>query len=285
MFLRNFPLLPRKKDTHKGHYGHVLVIGGSRSMSGAPRLASAACLASGAGLVTAAVPESLTGLFSKKSIPEVMCLPLPETPRGTLAPRGYSRVMNFIKKRRVTCVAIGPGLSHEKKVSDLVLKWVKDIPVPVVLDADGLNAYKGRSKKLKLHRSALVVTPHAGEFERVFSSKLPAENAKRAELAKKLSRFYDVTIVLKGHRTRVVHEDTAYENHTGNPGMAKGGSGDVLTGMIAAFIAQGLSPFKAAAWAVYFHGKAADLVVKTKGELSLLASDIINFLPTAFYQK
>ena len=125
------------------------------------------------------------------------------------------------------------------------------------------------------------MTPHAGEFERVFSIKLPENLLLCLSLAKKISRFYDAILVLKGHKTLVVYRDKIYINSTGNPGMAKGGAGDVLTGTIAAFIAQGLSGFEAARWAVYFHGKAGDLAVRRKGELGLLASDIIKYLPAA----
>ena len=280
-----FPLLPRKKDTDKSAYGHVLVLAGSGRMSGAARLVGRACLSAGAGLVTVGVPESVSGIFSKKALAELMCLPLPETHAGTLATAGYSKIMSFIRARRVNGVAIGPGLSHETTTSTLIRKLVKNIPLPVVLDADGLNAYKEKSAELKKHRGALIVTPHRAEFERLFSQKWPTNPARRAALAKNLSRFYDVTIVLKGHHTLVVQKNEIYKNRTGNPGMAKGGSGDVLTGVIAAFIAQGLSPFQAASWAVYFHGKAADLAVKTKSELSLLASDIIDNLSNAFRQK
>ena len=280
-----FPLIPRKKESDKSRYGHVLVLAGSRTMSGAPQLVSRACLASGAGLLTVGLPQSIRGVFSKRALAEAMCLPLPETSSGTLNASAYPKIVSFIRSRKVSVLALGPGLSHEGGVTSLVRKLVKTVNIPIVLDADGLNAFKGKGGELKKHRGPLVVTPHRKEFERLFSKKWPESRGARAALAKKLSRLYDVSIVLKGHRTLVVEGGRVYENRTGNPGMAKGGSGDVLTGILAAFIAQGLSPFKAAAWAVYFHGKAADLAVKSKGELGLLAGDIIDALPQVFRRK
>ena len=239
MFSKNtrFPLVPRKKNTDKSHYGHVLVVAGSRVMTGAPQLVGRACLSSGAGLVTVAVPKSALASFSKKALSELMCLELPETAQGTLAADAYSRIMDFVRARAISCVAIGPGLSHKKSASALVRRLMKNLKVPIVLDADGLNAYKGKSAQLREHRAPLIVTPHSGEFERLFSEKWPKHLPARVLLAKKLSRFYDVTIVLKGHRTLVVQNSRVYENRTGNPGMAKGGSGDVLTGIIGAFVA------------------------------------------------
>ena len=295
MRLSAFPLVPRKKNTDKGHYGHALLVAGSSGMSGAPQLAAAACLRSGAGLVTAAVPRSVVPVFAKKALAEAMCLSLAETKAGVLSPAAYPKIVSFIRQRRVNALAVGPGLSHEAGVSGLVRKLIQNVPVPAVLDADGLNAFsarggsafggKGWLDALKKHRGPLVLTPHRGEFERLFSEKWPEQKNRRASLAKKLSRSYDVTLVLKGHRTLVARRDRVYENPTGNPGMAKGGAGDVLTGILAAFLAQGLDPFKAACWAVYFHGKAGDLAAKSRSELGVLASDIIECLPRVFRRK
>ena len=263
----------------------MLVIAGSRAMSGAPRLVSRACLVSGAGLVTVAAPKSVVERLSKTAPAELMYLELPETSRGMLAPGAFSKVVSFVRSRKISCVALGPGLSHEKGVSALVRRWVKILTAPIVLDADGLNAYAGKSPELKKHRSGLILTPHRREFERLFSMKWPEKSSVRQALAKKLSKSYDVTLVLKSHRTLVVGHEHSYENRTGNAGMAKGGAGDVLTGIIAAFVAQGLSVFEAARWAVHFHGKAGDLAVRTKSELGLLASDIIGCLPEVFKNK
>jgi hydroxyethylthiazole kinase-like uncharacterized protein yjeF len=194
-------------------------------------------------------------------------------------------IARTLLKRRINVVALGPGLTHEPSTARLVRKLVAALNVTVVLDADGLNSFSGRKgcrEALKKHRAGLVLTPHRGEFERLFKKTVPASKKKMGELAKKLSKFYDVVLVLKGHKTLVTARDKQAWNSTGNPGMAKGGCGDVLTGIIAAFIAQGLDPFQAAVWAVYFHGKAGDLAVRERGELSLTASDLIDFLPKAF---
>ena len=277
-----FPLLPRKKFTDKSHYGHVLVLAGSRSMSGAGQLVSWAALSAGSGLVTVGSPRSTLRVFSKKALAEVMHLELPESSKGALSAQAYPKIISFMRGRSVNCLAIGPGLTHERGAASLVRKLVQTAVVPVVLDADGLNAFRGKTQQLKKHCSPLILTPHRKEFERLFSMDWPEKKSQRVVLAKKLSRSYDGTLVLKGHRTLVAQGNRVYENRTGNPGMAKGGSGDVLTGIIAAFVAQGLGPFEAACWGVHFHGRAGDLAVKTKGELSLLASDLIEFLPKAF---
>ena len=277
-----FPLLPRKRKSDKRDFGHVLAVSGSRQMSGAPQLLARACLTAGAGLVTVGIPKSVRTSFSKKALAEAMLLELPETVAGSLASGAYAKVLSFIRSRGVKVAAIGPGLTHDKNVSTLVRKLVAGIPVPMVLDADGLNAFKGKKAQLKKHRAPLVLTPHQGEFERLFEEKWPENKVTRTALAKKLSKFYDVTLVLKSHHTLVVDGDEVYENFTGNPGLAKAGSGDVLTGIVAAFLAQGLIPFRAACWAVYFHGRAGDMAAKVKSELGVLASDIIEYLPKAF---
>ncbi len=279
---QRFPLIPRKKNADKSHFGHVLFLAGSPNMTGAACLVGEACLRSGAGLVTLGVPEGIRNVYAKKNIPELMLLGLPETKQGALSSKAYAKIISFIRERRVNCLAIGPGLSHETDTAKLIHQVVKTSPASMVLDADGLNCFKNHAKKLKQRRSRLILTPHRREFERLFETQWPESESERVALAKKLSKLYDAVLVLKGHRTLVVDGEKAYRNLTGNPGMAKGGSGDVLTGIIAAFLAQGLNPFEASAWAVYFHGKAGDLAVREKGELGLLASDIIECLPRAF---
>ena len=276
-----FPLLPRKKNTDKSRYGHVLVVAGSKRMPGAAVLASRAALRSGSGLVTLGTPKSL-GYSMAKSTPEVMRLPLSENKEGALNLRAYPQIMAFIVKRRISALVVGPGLSQNKEAAGLVRRLVSKVKAPIVLDADGLNSFKGRSALLRHHGGPLVLTPHRKEFERVFAEKFPEKESDRERLAKKVSKFYDVVLVLKGHRTLVAQGGKIYMNKTGNPGLAKGGSGDVLAGVIASFIAQGLGAFEAAVWAVYFHGKAADLAVRKKSELGLTASDVIEYLPRAF---
>ena len=277
---RKFLLLPRKKNTSKSDYGHVLVLAGSKGLTGAAVLASRAALHSGSGLVTLGTPKSLEASMGK-SLVEVMKLGLPETKVKTLSLSAYPRILDFIKKRKISSLAVGPGLSVNAETTALVRRLVGHVSAPIVLDADGLNSFKGRAGALADHSSGLVLTPHQKEFERLFSERLPSEKSARITLAKKLSKFYDVVLVLKGAQTLVVYGNKVYCNKTGNPGLAKGGTGDVLTGMIASFIAQGLDIFQASVWGVYFHGKAADIAVKEKGELGLIASDLIEYLPKA----
>lgn len=259
----------------------MLVVAGSKSMTGAALLTTRAALRSGSGLVTLAAPKSVTSAVSR-AIPEALLLTLAETRSGSIATSAYKKIAEAVKKKSIRVLAVGPGLSLNKETAGLVRRVVRDMPLPIVLDADGLNSFKGKAGFLRKRRSDLVLTPHKREFERLFSEKLPDRQPERVRLAKKLCKFYDVVLVLKGHHTLIASSHKALINKTGNPGLAKGGSGDVLTGMIAAFIAQGLGPFEAARWAVYFHGKAADLAVRKKSELGLLASDIVDYLPKAF---
>lgn len=277
--MARFPLLPRKKKTDKSRYGHVLVLAGSRGFSGAAVLAARAALAAGAGLVTLGVPEGLQAHIARRAIPEIMTLGLPSSKTLSFASRAASEALSFAEKRRVNCIVLGPGLSLGAQVFARAI--VRRAAAPVVLDADGLNAFKGRSKELSAHASPVVLTPHAKEFERVFSKKVPEGDAARIALARRVAGEAGAVVVLKGHRTVVADRFRAETNRTGNPGMAKGGAGDVLSGFIGAFIAQGMPVWEAARWAVHYHGLAGDLAVRRKGELGLLASDIIEYLPPA----
>ena len=280
---RKFPLLPRKKNTDKRDYGHALILAGSRGMTGAAILASRAALESGSGLVTLGISKSLIPIAAK-SLPEVMQLGLSETREASPRFSVYSKIAKFIEKRRVNGLLIGPGLSQNDETARLVRKLVGSFSAATVLDADGINSFKGKDclAELRRHKGPLVLTPHQKEFERLFSERWPDKKMDRIKLAKRLSKFYDVVLVLKGRGTLVVNGDKTYVNSTGNPGMAKGGAGDILAGMITAFVCQKLDPFSASCWAVYFHGRAADLAVEERGELGLIASDIIRFLPKVF---
>ncbi|MBI4352294.1 MAG: NAD(P)H-hydrate dehydratase [Candidatus Omnitrophica bacterium] len=278
---KKFPLLPRKKDADKSSFGHVLVLAGSRGMTGAAVLTARAALVSGGGLVTLGAPRGLE-VFMARAPLEVMPLGLPETKEGTLSGTAYRFILDFVKRRRVNALAVGPGLSQHEETGALVRRVVQSVSTPMVLDADGLNSFKGCASLFRRHRGEVVLTPHKREFERFFSEPWPEELSARIALAKKLSGFYHGTLVLKGSPTVVVNGEDFYVNSTGNPGMAKGGAGDALTGITASFIAQGLSSFQAALWAVYLHGKAADMAVKETSELGLTASDIVEYLPKVF---
>ncbi len=268
--MKRFPLLPRNKHTDKRDYGHVLVVAGSEQYPGAALLTARAALIGGAGLVSLLTPDSIRTAILNKFPHEVM----PVFFKASPAPQ----IQKLIRERRISVLALGPGLGREAKISKWVRTVVQKSDAPIVLDADGLNAFQGRMRELGRHPSPLVLTPHAGEFKRLFGIHPPRVESDRIRLAKKLSKLYDGVLVLKGPNTLVVFRERIFRNFNGNPGMAKGGSGDVLTGIIAAFIAQGLSPFEASVWGVYFHGKAGDLAVKRTGEMSLTASDLIDSL-------
>jgi NAD(P)H-hydrate epimerase len=276
-------LLRRKPDSHKGDFGHVFILAGSARFSGAAVLCAEACMRTGAGLVTLGIPKSLNVAVIKIKPPEIMTLALRETKEVTLAGSAYRKIRDF--SNGVDVLVIGPGLSQNRQTQGLVRRIVSLIPKPMVIDADGLNALAEHPEILeKLGRTqrTTIVTPHPGEMARLLGSTIARVSNKREEIAQRFSRRYKITVVLKGHRTVVSDfRAGAYINNTGNPGMSTAGSGDVLTGMIAAFLGQGLDPFSAAKYAVYLHGLAGDLAAKEKTQISLIASDIIAKIPAA----
>jgi len=270
----------RKKTAHKGDYGHVLVLAGSKGLTGAAYLTSQAALLSGSGLVTLGIPESLNVIMERK-LTEVMTLPLAETKKSSLAPAAYQKIKKFLTKADV--LAVGPGLSRDPGTVKLVRKLVAALNKPFVLDADGINAFIGNLSLLKKTKSPSVITPHPGELARLLGVKTKAIQRNRLQIARKFAKRYKRVLVLKGERTIVASPDgKQYINNTGNPGMASGGTGDVLTGVIAGLIGQGIDVFEAAKIGVYVHGLAGDLAVREKGERSLKATDLLNKLPQAF---
>ena len=269
----------RKADSNKGDYGHVFVIAGSAGFTGAAALCSWAALVSGSGLVTLGIPKSLYPIMARK-LTEAMAMPLPETRGQALSEKAYPAIMKFSEK--TDCVAIGPGLSGDQSTQRLIRKLVIILKKPVVLDADGINALEGKPELLNRANAPVVITPHPGEMSRLSGLSVKRIAAAKEKVAKEFANKYNVVCVLKGHRTVVARPDgKTYVNSTGNPGMAKGGTGDVLTGMIASFIGQGMRPFNAAMLGVYLHGLAGDLAAKEKGEVSMLASDLLNKIPEA----
>ncbi|MCU0651728.1 MAG: NAD(P)H-hydrate dehydratase [Candidatus Omnitrophica bacterium] len=276
-------LLQRKLNSHKADFGHVLILAGSLKFSGAALLAGEACLRSGAGLVTLGMPKSLCLAVLKIKAKEIMLLPLAETKDKTLDISAFKEIKDFMKKAQV--LAIGPGLSDDKSTQSLARKVISEISKPMVIDADGLNALAGHLSIL-LKRKGIglptILTPHPGEMSRLSGISAAKVQAARKKVAKELANDYNCVIVLKGHRTVVAGPKVkTYENTTGNPGMASAGSGDVLTGMIAAFLGQNLNAFEATKYAVYLHGLAGDLAGKEKTQISLIASDIIAKIPAA----
>lgn len=269
----------RKADTHKGDYGYVFVVGGSLGLSGAVCLCSQAALRSGAGIVLAGVPESLVNIFEAK-LTEVMSLPLAEE-AGYLCSRAFNAIEEIAGKADV--FAVGCGASAKPSVKELVYKIIEEIDKPMVVDADGINALADNLWTLRKRKaSQLVLTPHLGEFSRL--TKLTVEKIKKArkKLVKEFALRYNLTLVLKGSNTLVSDGRRIFENRTGNPGMATAGCGDVLTGIVASLIAQGLTCFDAAKLGVYLHGLAGDYAAQDKTQNCLIASDIIEYLPRAF---
>jgi ADP-dependent NAD(P)H-hydrate dehydratase / NAD(P)H-hydrate epimerase len=239
---------------------------------------------SGAGLVTLGIPKGLNGAIIRIKPKEVMTLPLAQTSQGVLSSRSYGVIKDFLKK--ITVLVIGPGLSQDKSTQRLIRKIIGDSRMPTVIDADALNALAGHlgllrvtGRKLKVAR---ILTPHPGEMARLLETSIAKIQGARKECAKNFSKKYGVTVVLKGHNSVVAdYKGNFYINKTGNPGMATAGSGDVLCGIIAAFLGQKLDAFQAAKYAVYLQGLSGDLAAKEKTQISLIASDIIGKIPKA----
>ena len=269
----------RRKGSHKGSFGHVLVLAGSASYTGAPYLTSQAALLSGSGLVTLGVPAGIHPILAKKVV-EVMARPFPETDESSLSLKAEREITDFSEK--VDVVAIGPGLSLNPQTQRLVRSLIAKIKKPFVIDADGIAALAGHGGMLKKLKHPIVLTPHPGEFSRLTGRSVAAIQESRKKVAISFAKEYNVVLVLKGHGTVIAAPDgETYVNKTGNPGMASGGTGDVLTGMIASFIGQGLGPFEASILGVHVHGLAGDIAAKEKGELSLRATDLLHKIPDA----
>lgn len=281
MTISKLPKLPpRRKDAHKGDFGRALLVGGSRGMAGAIALAGMACLRGGAGLVRLAVPESILDTVAGFE-PSYMTLPLPADEAGRIAQSASDVLVNHFAAS--DCVACGPGLSRSEELTRLVRKWFTSVPKPMVLDADGLFPLGAEAGGLMTAGYPRVLTPHPGEFARLCGTppdvRLPRE--QQVAEAVKLADRYGLVILLKGHRTVITDGGRTVENETGNPGMATGGSGDVLTGLITALICQGLPAWEAAVLAAHVHGLAGDLAASELTEVSLIASDLIRYLPKA----
>ena len=279
----------RAPDSNKGMYGHVLVIGGSPGKSGAPAMASLAALRTGAGLVTAAVTPSVLSLVAAIA-PELMTQALATTPTGeisrdNLAPDSIKSLLN-----RITVLAIGPGLGTSPEAAEFVVGLLSRSRLPSVVDADALNALSKQPELiLEIAKDrTLVLTPHPGEMSRLTGLSIVEIEAKRLEIAREFATKYQLTLVLKGWRTLIAHPNGSVAvNTTGNPGMAKGGSGDLLTGMVAALLSQNpKDPARAVEAAVYLHGLAADITVRQPGiggdQHTLLATDSLTNLHRAF---
>jgi NAD(P)H-hydrate epimerase len=274
------PSLPeRARDAHKGNLGRVLVLGGSRGMIGAAVLAGTSALRSGAGLCTVATPASCYPILAAK----LTCCtthPLPETPDATLAYAGRGAILELAEA--FDAVALGPGLGRHRETTRLVASLVRHVGRPMVIDADALNALAEDTSPLQRAKGPRVVTPHPGEMARLLGESTPGRvQERRAAVAGGFAAAYDCVVALKGHRTLVTDGERLYTNRTGNPGMATGGTGDVLTGVIAALLARGLAPFEAAVLGVHLHGLAGDIAARERGQDGMIASDVMDRLPEA----
>ena len=283
--------VPRPPDSNKGKFGHVGIVTGARGRAGAAAMASYAALRAGAGLVTAAVPESILNNVAAIT-PELMTDPLAETAQGSIALRNLQGDTGraLLEKRAV--VAIGPGLGQEPEAQQFALELIgrcgdQDKPIPMVLDADCLNAISQQNYSLDGRGRTIVLTPHPGEMARLVGKSIAEVEADREGIARSYASDHQITLVLKGWRTLIAHPDGRIAvNTTGNPGLAKGGSGDVLTGIVAAMLAQygknGEHVAEAVEAAVYLHGLAADLAVASGDEHTLLATEVCDHLARAF---
>ena len=274
------PRLPRRSpQSHKGNFGLALIVGGSRGMTGAVSLAGMAALRGGAGLVRLAVADVCLDIVAGLE-PSYMTVPLPSDRDGRIALAAREKILQ--SARMATVVACGPGLGRSAGLDALVSWLYQHLPQPMVVDADGLNALAARPDALARPGGVRILTPHPGEFARLSGSR--PEPDQRAAAAAALARRCRAVVVLKGHRTCISDGAHVVINATGNPGMATGGTGDVLTGLIAALACQHLSAFDAARLGVWLHGLAGDLAARELGEESLAASDLVRFLPRAFKQ-
>ena len=273
----NLPRLPsRKSESHKGDYGRVLLVGGSANMSGAIALSGIAALRSGAGLVTVATANVCQSVVAGHH-PALMTMGLDDDENGLIRVPDLKQLERELPK--ADCLAFGPGIGQSSALQQLTRDVFQHCELPVVLDADGLNNL-GQSVT-GVPAGPRVLTPHPGELQRMIPDCGPDRQAWE-QSARSFAEKHNCVVVLKGHRTWIVGLSNSEHNATGNPGMATAGSGDVLTGMIAALLAQGLSDFDAAVLGCHVHGLAGDLAAKRFGMTSLIATDLIEFLPQAW---
>ena len=273
-------LLPkRSENTHKGSYGRVVIIAGSRGMTGAPYLASKSALRAGTGLVYCLIPEILEYIMSIK-LTEVIIKPIFDRSTGHFVKESIDSILDEIEN--VDAIALGPGMGVGGERVELVSKIIEKSNVPMVIDADGINCISKYPEMLNHKKSPVILTPHSGEIARLLKKDIKEIESNRKYYSQYISEKYDVFVVLKGHNTIVTSsQGELYINNTGNPGMATAGSGDVLTGIIASLLGQNLSPFDAAKLGVYLHGLSGDIAKDQRGEFGIIATDILEAIPYA----
>ena len=274
------PALPeRPADSHKGDYGRVLVVAGSPGMAGAAYLASKGALRAGAGLVTCTCPETVWPALSAK-FSCVMTAPLPAAKEGALGEAALAPLRARLAESDTLCV--GPGLGRKPETTALVRALLGEVQLPTVVDADALAALAGHPGALSPLKGLGILTPHPGEMATLLGSSVAKVQADRRAAAKAFAETHGVIVVLKGHGTVVTDGHRVAVADTGNPGMATAGTGDVLSGVIAGLLAQGMPPFEAAYLGVHLHGMAGDLAAKETGLHALIATDLLAALPAAF---
>ena len=269
----------RSAAAHKGNTGHLMILAGSPGKTGAAAMTAIAAMRAGAGLVTLGIPKSLNPVL-ETMVTEAMTVGMPETAEGALDESAHEAVISLIKGKR--CLAMGPGMGTHGSTGRLVGRLIQESPAPMVIDADGLNLIAAEPSVLSKRRSPLVLTPHPGEMARLSGHSTADIQKDRVGHARSFAERHQVHVVLKGAATVVARPDgTAFVNSTGNPGLAAGGMGDVLTGLIAGLITQGMEAGAAARTGVYLHGLAADRLAQNKAPVGYLASEVMNTLPEA----
>lgn len=269
----------RNDNSHKGTYGRVAIIAGSRGMTGAPFLSSQGALRTGSGLVYTIIPESLETVMSIK-LTEAIIRPIKDKDTGHFLKDSIEPIIKEVKE--MDCIALGPGIGVDKDRIQLVSEIIRDTKVPMVVDADGINCIAENIEILNQGKGPIIITPHPGEMARLLNKDIQEIEKNRQYYSQYISEKYNIIVVLKGNKTIVTSpEGQTYINKTGNPGMATAGSGDVLTGIIASLLGQRLDPFDAAKLGVYLHGLAGDITRDRLGEYGMIASDIIEAIPYA----
>jgi NAD(P)H-hydrate epimerase len=271
--------VPRAADSHKGTYGRALLIGGSRGMAGAIALAGISCLRSGAGLVRVATAASCADVVASFE-PSYMTVALAGDDEGRIGMGAIDHILELCAG--ATVVAVGPGLGCSGSIATLVMRLFAELDQPLVVDADGLNALATATSRFRAGRGPRVLTPHPGEFARLVGEGAPLPPDEARDRADQFAAETGAVIVLKSYRTYITDGSKCAWNETGNPGMATGGSGDVLTGVITGLLATGMVAFDAARLGAHVHGLAGDMAADEMGQVSIIASDLPRYLPAAF---
>lgn len=273
-------LSARKADSHKGDFGKVCIIAGSIGFSGAAAISAKAALRSGAGLVRVAVPKSVLPIVASIE-PCYTTIPLAEDSTGKISAKAIDTILNAVEEN--DCIAFGPGLGVSNGVKTVLENLLRLEGIRLVIDADGLNNLANLKDWPQINKANLILTPHPGEMKRLWDGLLRKPMPQDREAAAiEFSKETKSIIVLKGYQTVVTNAEKIYINKTGNPGMATAGTGDVLTGIITALCGQGLDNFNAAQLGVHVHGFAGDFAAKEKGQISMIATDILDYLSQAF---